>query len=468
MFDPHTVRSSKTCRSWRRSTTASLTAVLAAVIVVGGCGADSSSTAPIENASAERAATECGTYNGRGCAPAAERVDLEPPKFSNPTEITNPLFPIGKLKSAVLLGRVDGQSFRTETTLLPDTKTVVWHGQRIRVLVSQYAAYLGGRLEEVAIDRYAQADDGSVWYLGEDVFDYRRGTVAVTEGTWLAGREGPAAMIMPAKPKVGDIYRPENTPGIVFEEVTVKQVDRKVDGPLGPVAGAIVTEELHLDGTSERKVFAPGYGEFSTAGGGNVEALAVAVSTDADSGSEPAEFGSLATGAEGILESARLRDWEAVSTTYALMSRDWKALRAGNQPSMVRDRMNSTLATLARSVKSRSVAGISQGAIDTAQSVLDLQLRYRSPVAIDGGRFHLWTQQLRVDAAADDAVGVTACVAVLEWIRDRIAPVLDAADRAEINQRLRDLRGATDAGSLPAAADHAARLGARVRDFDAS
>jgi hypothetical protein len=31
------------------------------------------------------------------------------------------------------------------------------------VVLSQYLAYLDGRITEVALDRYAQADDGSVW-----------------------------------------------------------------------------------------------------------------------------------------------------------------------------------------------------------------------------------------------------------------------------------------------------------------
>ena len=33
--------------------------------------------------------TECGTSNGRGCAPTGKRVDLQRPIFSNPTTITN-------------------------------------------------------------------------------------------------------------------------------------------------------------------------------------------------------------------------------------------------------------------------------------------------------------------------------------------------------------------------------------------
>ena len=139
-------------------------------------------------------------------------------------------------------------------------RRIGWQGQQIEVAVSQYNAFLDGRITEVAFDLYAQADDGSVWYFGEDVFDFRDGAIVVTEGTWLAGRDGPAAMIMPAHPQVGDVYRPENAPGIVFEEVTVASVQRRLDGPLGPIEGGMLASELHMDGSTEDKLFAPGYG----------------------------------------------------------------------------------------------------------------------------------------------------------------------------------------------------------------
>jgi hypothetical protein len=56
-------------------------------------------------------------------------------------------------------------------------------------------------------------------------------------------------------------------------------------------------------------------------------------------------------------------------------------------------------------------------------------------------------------------------VAVLEWIHDRFAHTLDSAGRQELDSRLRALRGAADAKNLPAAADHAARLGERLRNL---
>jgi hypothetical protein len=404
----------------------------------------------------------CGTYTGRGCAPESKRVDLRPPSFSHPTAITNPLFPIARLRSAVLLGRVDGRPFRSETTLLPGTATVVLNGRRIRVLLSQYMAFVNGRLDEVALDRYAQADDGSVWYLGEDVFDYRRGAVGVTEGTWLAGRDGPAAMIMPAKPRVGDVFRTENIPGVVFEEVTVTATGKTVPGPHGTVGGAILGEELHLDGSRSPKTFAPGYGEFLTVDGADREALALAAPTDRLRGPVPRELRFLVTGSFGILENARLEDWQAASPTAKRLIDAWAAVKP-IAPPLIAQSLDSKMRMLRRAVGARRAGAVSQLAVDVARFALDLELRYLPVAAVDVERFHLGTQELRVHAAQGDLVGVMGDVATLEWVGDRMSNEVGPSGRREVDAALRDLRSAADARNLPAAADHAARLGALAR-----
>ena len=43
-----------------------------------------------------------------------------------------------------------------------------------------------------------------------------------------------------------------------------------------------------MDGATEDKTFAPGYGEFSAGGGGDLEAVALAVPVDAVGGAPPA------------------------------------------------------------------------------------------------------------------------------------------------------------------------------------
>jgi len=391
-------------------------------------------------------------------APERERVDLAVPTFSHPTNVTNPLFPVSRQESVLLLGRVDGKAFRTEVTLLPDTRIIEWQGQQVETLVSQYVAYLGGRIHEVAYDLYAQADDGSVWYFGEDVFNFEDGAIVDTHGTWIAGKDGPAAMIMPGDPKVGDVYRPENIPGFVFEEVTVTSVDQTLDGPLSPIDGGLVIEELHMDGSTEDKSFAPDYGEFYTAGGGDVEALALAVPTDVLSGPPPAELVILETGATGIFDAARSQDWTAASATVERMAAAWDRYRAGEVPKMIEPRMTRALGVLAEAVDARDTAEARHAAIDVARWSLDLQLRYRPPAEIDLDRFDLWLAQLQIDAASRDAAAVNGDFFTLDYIRDRILHTLGGADVTRLNTQLEELASAVGDEDFPAATDAAARL----------
>lgn len=414
----------------------------------------------LAQAATPTAQAECvPTDTGDGCLPVAPdsaRVDLAQPAFSHSTTITNPLFPIGDLSSVLMLGHVDGKPFRTEVTLLPETKVIEWNGMKVECLVSQYVAYLDGRIQEVALDWYAQADDGSVWYFGEDVADYEDGEIVSTEGTWLAGRDGPAAMIMPADPQVGDVYRTENVPGIAFEEVTVKAVELTVHGPQGPVDGAIIVSELHQDGAREDKVFAPGYGEFRTAGDGDLEPLALAVPTDALTGALPAELETISTGAAALFDLAESEDWTTAADTVESMTTAWETYRAGDVPPLLEARMSTKLAELVGAVDSLASAETRQGAIDVAQLGYDLQLRHRPPAEIDLARFDLWAGQVLVDAAAEDEGGVTADVTALEVTRDRLA--VEPAMAEQIDALLSELLTAADGGDLAAAAEAAIQL----------
>ena len=320
---------------------------------------------------------------GLQTAPESERVDLASPTFSDPTNVTNPLFPVSKQASVLLLGRVDGKPFRTEVTLLPETRIVEWQDRQVEVLVSQYVAYLGGRLHEVAYDLYAQDDAGAVWYFGEDVFNFKDGFIADTHGTWIAGKDGPAAMIMPADPQVGDVYRPENIPGFVFEEVTVKAVDQTLAGPLGPVEGGLLIQELHMDGFTEGKSFGPGYGEFFTGGGGDVEALALAVPTDARSEPTPAELVTLESGAADVFDAAASQNWRAARVAAREMNAAWVTVRAGEVPDRLEPQLDRSLVALTAAVGGRAAREARQAAIDVARWSLDLQLRHRPVPEVD-------------------------------------------------------------------------------------
>jgi hypothetical protein len=438
------------------------------MIAVGCTSTGDTSSANDPNASQESTAIPQPNLPGSvPVAPDSKRVDLKVPKFSNPTKVTNPLFPVSHQASVLFVGHVDGRPFRTEVTLLPYTRVIDWGGQRVETLVSQYAAFLDGRIQEVAYDLYAQADDGAVWYFGEDVADLEKGAIVTKEGTWQAGRDGPAEMIMPGNPKVGDVFRTENIPGIAFEEVTVTSVSKKLEGPVGPIEGGMVGQELHLDGATEDKLFAPGYGEFYTRSGADVEALALAVPTNALTGGVPAELTTLQSGANRVLDAAGSHDWSAASGSVDEMSTAWGRLRAGEVPRLIEPWMTRALDSLARHVDSHEAAGARQAAIDVARWSLDLQLRYRPSAEVDLARFGIWATQLNVDAAAHDEAAVNGDVFTLFYIRDRILDSLTPADLTKVNSLVGRLQVAGVERDFAAVAKAAADVRELVGDVEA-
>jgi hypothetical protein len=393
----------------------------------------------------------------RRLAPASRRVDLAIPSFSHPATITNPLFPISDLTSTVLVGRLNGRAWLAETTLLPGTRPVDWNGRRVRTRESQFVAYLDGRIFEVAVDHYAQADDGSVWYFGEDAYTYERGRISDTEGTWLAGVTAPPAMIMPAHPHVGDVYRTENIPNLVFEQVTVKKVGQKVRGPTGPVRGAMVGRELHMDEPRlEDKTFAPGYGEFLSGEGKTYEATALAVPVDAASGPIPAGLRSLLSEAIRAFDAARSGGWRAAAASTTALRTRWRGLRSEREPYRLAAEMDGALHRLGGAVGRRDSRAAAMAAIEVARIGLDLQLRYGSSARVNVARLGLWALQLQADAAAKDRMGVIGDAATMEWVRDRIP--LGATATRVLDEQLQYVQGAAESGEFVAASDAAMQL----------
>jgi hypothetical protein len=428
------------------------------VAAAGTTGCQSSASTPVPQPT--QAMLEAAGLGDLPLAPDSDRRDLVAAPFSDPTSVTNPLFPISELKSAILNGRVDGKVFHTETTLLPFTKIIEWTpGQCVRVLVSQYMAFLDGSLQETALDLYAQADDGSVWYLGESVFDYKvDGLVLTTEGTWQAGLDGPFAMIMPSDPQVGDVNRAENLPGNSFEEVHVTKIDQTFNGPSGPVSGGMVALEIHQDAAPSDKLFAPGYGEFRSTDGPDVEAMALASPTDSLPGGVPGELMTISNGADRIFGSslATSLQWDRAEHRAHRMLDAWIAFRAGDVPPRLVRPTSFALRSLIAQIEARSRSKTRDASIDAAYASNDLQLRYRPVIKIDTSRFDLWVRRALVDATAGSLRGTRSDVVTLEWLRDRIAQSLDPVTLVRLDTLVGEMGEAVVDGDLTAAA-HAAR-----------
>ena len=396
-------------------------------------------------------------------APLSQRVDIQKPTFTNPTNITHPLYPIKAVAQTILLGHVDGKPLQVIYTRLPKTKMIAWEGKEIETLAVQYVAHLDRRIDEYALDWYAQADDGSVWYFGEDVFNYHDGEVEDTEGTWLAGRDGPPAMIMPAAPKVGDVYRVENIPGVAFEEVRVKATDVTVNGPLGPRKGGMVAEELHMEGTYSDKTFVPGYGEYISTTSSELEAVAIAIPVDSLAEPVPAELKAIYQGAVEIFNIAESQKWDMASARLEEMKKTWDALRGrGGVSTLLAAQLDRALRglegdALVPAVGAKVGDGARNAAIEVALSALDLQLRHRTPEEADRDRLAVWARKAIVDAKTRDQGFLYSDVVTLELIGDRIEHTLGAA-AGRINALLKELRTATKLEDFAKANETAGRL----------
>ena len=399
-------------------------------------------------------------------APESQRVDLVQPTFSDSTTIDNPLYPVSLVPSVVMLGNDEGRLDKAEKVVLPEPVLVDIDGQQVEALVVQIFDYQEGRIVEVTMHAYAQADDGSVWWVREDSYGYEEGVVVDTSETWLAGADGPPAMVMPARPLGGEVFRPEDRPE-AFEEYTVTDVGVTVDGPTGSVDGAIIVNENHTqEGVYEDKWFAPGYGEFASGKGDSVDRVAIAVPTDAIEGPVPAELTTLLDGALTIVDAAAAGEWETVATTHASMTDAWERFQASHDvPPRLVEQMNRMLRALAGdslvpAADDHNAEGTANAALDVGQASLDLQLQFRPPTEIDTDRFELWSRQLVVDAQRLEAVPafIAGDVATLEWILDRFAHTLDPATRSELESQLSDLRSAADEEDVAAATELAPQL----------
>src|ERR671935_1580920 len=109
---------------------------------------------------------------------------LDPANFS--TTIDNPYFPLPVGRTLVYRGVKDGQSQTDTVTVTDRTKVILGITTTV---VHDRATHDGTPLEDT-FDYYAQAKDGTVWYLGEDTTAYLPNGKTDTSGSFQAGVNG--------------------------------------------------------------------------------------------------------------------------------------------------------------------------------------------------------------------------------------------------------------------------------------
>jgi len=379
------------------------------------------------------------------CAPAWAAE----PAFTNPTRVNNPFYPVALSRQALALGHAGDAALRTEATLLPGTMAIDWSGGRTDCIVNLFVAYLDGELAEVAYDYFAQGDDGTVYYFGEDVFNYENGVVANTEGTWRAGRDGaPPGVIMTPRPMVGQVFRPENFPPVVLEIDRVLSVTERLSTPRGPIADGVRVREQLMDGSVEFKMYARGFGEVSASTEDELTNLVVLTRTDAPRGRVPVGVEEVESRAEDVLKS--LGRWPSVRSHAAAIDRAWKAERAGvvaaGAPAMLIAQVDGLIPRLVAAAAGQKTNPTRRLAGELRTASLDLSSFWNPRVTVDVQRLEAAVREVLISVKAG------------EW---RSARVKHAAARDALWARLRPYATARRGARAPAG-----RLDAALADLD--
>lgn len=171
------------------------------------------------------------------------------------TEIDNPFFPLPVGYRIVLEGGGWFSDLLVRITVLVETRTVA--GVETRV-VEEYEAE-DGRVLEISRNYFAQTQDGTVCYFGEEVDLYDGdGNVVSNAGAWLAdGQTNVPGIFMPASPEVGQAFQQEIAPGIAEDEATIVERGVMTEVPAGTFTDTLtIVDRNPLDGDQGTKVYA--------------------------------------------------------------------------------------------------------------------------------------------------------------------------------------------------------------------
>jgi hypothetical protein len=175
------------------------------------------------------------------------------------TTIDNPYFPLPVGQRTVLEGEEFFRDVLVRITVLDEIETVA--GVETRV-VEEYEQE-SGRLVEISRNFFAQTDDGTVCYFGEEVDIYDAdGNVTSHAGAWRAdGERNIPGIFMPPTLEIGQAFQQEIAPGIAEDQAKVTALGEVTEVPAGRFEDTATLVDVNpLDGSQGEKVYAPGVG----------------------------------------------------------------------------------------------------------------------------------------------------------------------------------------------------------------
>jgi hypothetical protein len=152
-------------------------------------------------------------------SPAAAQAGRN--RFSAPTQVDNPMFPLVPGTEFSYSGRVSEGGHSTPHTVVftISSLTKVIHG--VTTVIAWDRDFLEGKLQEQELAFFAQDDQGNVWNFGEYPEEYEHGKFAGAPSTWIRGTgDAYGGIHMLARPVDGATYREGLVPPIDFDDVS--------------------------------------------------------------------------------------------------------------------------------------------------------------------------------------------------------------------------------------------------------
>jgi hypothetical protein len=212
-------------------------------------------------------------------APQTTQLPLSlcaPDQNSFTLNINNPYFPLPVGAVWVYTGKEQGQEIGLRITVLNATETFRFGGgQSVTTRVVEEVEWADTnangvidpdeQLIEVSRNYFAQTQDGTVCYFGENVDIYEDGQIVSHEGAWRAdGRRGlpgsAPGIFMPAAPQPGMTFQQEVAPGVAEDQATILRTGTATL-PDGRIVNTITVRDFNpLDGSRGTKLYGQGVG----------------------------------------------------------------------------------------------------------------------------------------------------------------------------------------------------------------
>src|SRR5262245_1583387 len=176
------------------------------------------------------------------------------------TEGENLYFSLIPGSQLTLEGKEGSTPVRLVVSVLPDTAVI--GGVSTRVVEERETR--NDRVVEVSRNFMAfHPRTKDIYYFGEDVDTYKRGTITGHEGAWRHGtKNAHFGLMMPGAPAVGLRYYQELAPRVAMDRAEIVSLSERVTTPAGTFERCLkVRETTPLEMLSgEYKMYAPGVG----------------------------------------------------------------------------------------------------------------------------------------------------------------------------------------------------------------